>query len=148
MTPAEALEQVRALHAPSGVYVPEDDECAVCQQPWPCETAAILDAVTTDAPVTVEEERQALVEIMRDRDDMFVTFEMHADAILAAGFRRALATPERTVQERLGLSSAITDALHRNSPHLNRDQNDASASELYSKVLTAITAYECREVSE
>ena len=63
MTPAEALEQVRALH-----QINEDDGhlprfCDECRgYAWPCDTIAILDAVTMDTPVTVEtvEELEAL----------------------------------------------------------------------------------------
>lgn len=146
MNANEALEQVRGLHAPSGVYVPEDDECAVCQQPWPCETSAILDAVTTDVPVTVVDERKALVEVMRDRDDMFVTFEMHADAILAAGFHLTPATPERTEQEREAAVERVTEAIYDAGELHGLDNFYVSDARVLARA--AFAAHEGREVSE
>jgi len=92
MTPAEALEQVRALHFREVVAVHESHGeeawCAKCREHWPCKEAAILDAVTPDAPVTVKTVKT--VETVETVDDVYRHFESGGEAFAIRDTRTQL----------------------------------------------------------
>lgn len=117
MTPAEALEQVRALHVEGDLGCPypshrcndsdyrgnycadSGTSCEACGEAYPCPTIAILDAVTPDAPVTVEG-------LLTDRDRMDISAVVHQNYYMPNVFNTVETivhrhlTPERTEQER------------------------------------------------
>lgn len=93
MTPTEALEQVRALHA---------------EHRWSTEgnsrfregMVAILDAVTPDAPVTVETLADVLpgIELTREFDVTYDDATIIGEYLAGLGYVLTPATPERTEQ--------------------------------------------------